>query len=165
MYNLLTSTEIPFRTESYFEGGVVISGNYIVWQDERNNEDGDIYMYNLLTSTEVPISTAPGRQREAAISGNYIVWQDDRHGNLDIYMYKPDCPIIDLYGENAQEVKVLRDFRDKVLASTPEGRKLISLYNDWSPVIVKAMEEDVAFKKMIKGKLDMLLSLIKEYVE
>jgi len=60
MYDLSTSTEIPFRTGSYIEGGAVISGNYIVWQDERNDVVPDLYMYNVLTLTEIPISTAPG---------------------------------------------------------------------------------------------------------
>jgi len=72
--------------------------------------------------------------------------------------------MIELYGESAQEVKVFRDFRDKVLDSTPEGQELISLYNAWSPVIVKTMEKDPAFKEEVKRMIDTVFPLIKGIV-
>ena len=38
------------------------------------------------------------------------------------------CPILMIFSETAEEVQLLRDFRDKVLKQTPEGRKLIEIY-------------------------------------
>ena len=53
-------------------------------------------------------------------------------------------------------------FRDTVLSQTPEGRELIKLFYFWSPFIVKAMEEDEAFKEEIKGMIDAMLSTTEE---
>ena len=56
-------------------------------------------------------------------------------------------------------------FKDTVLSQTPEGRELIKLFYFWSPFIVKAMEEDEAFKEEIKGMIDTLLSVTDEESE
>jgi hypothetical protein len=50
--------------------------------------------------------------------------------------------------------------RDEVLSQTPEGQELIRLYYEWSPVIVKAMEEDEEFKTDVKEMVDEVLLLI-----
>ena len=55
-----------------------------------------------------------------------------------------------IYGQDSEEVEILRHFRDKVLSKIPEGQEIIRLYYEWSPVIVKAMELDGNFKKEIK---------------
>jgi hypothetical protein len=54
----------------------------------------------------------------------------------------------------------LRFFRDNVLSQTPEGQELIILYYQWSPLIVKAMEEDESFKEEVKEMIDEVLSLM-----
>ena len=60
-----------------------ISGDWLVWQDRRN-ETGqdytnfDIYAYNLKTSQEIPVAVAPGAQKQPAIHGNTVVWADNR---------------------------------------------------------------------------------------
>jgi hypothetical protein len=46
------------------------------------------------------------------------------------------------------------------LNQTPEGRELIRLYYLWSPVIVRAMEEDEDFKEDVKGMLDGVLGMM-----
>jgi beta propeller repeat protein len=63
-----------------------ISGDVVVWQDERNG-DWDIHMYNLSASIETRITTNKSNQTKPAIYGDRIVWQDERNGNWDIYMY------------------------------------------------------------------------------
>ncbi|MBI5663868.1 MAG: thrombospondin type 3 repeat-containing protein [Nitrospirae bacterium] len=63
-----------------------ISGNRMVWQDNRNGND-DIYMYDISTGLETRITSDTNAQFSPAISGNRIVWQDNRNGNSDIYMY------------------------------------------------------------------------------
>ena len=66
-----------------------------------------------------------------------------------------------IYEEDSEEIRHLRSFRDHVLSKTPEGRELIKLYYMWSPVIVKAMEEDEEFKAELKEMVDGVLGLIK----
>ena len=70
------------------------------------------------------------------------------------------CCIEEIYGEESEEAELLRYFRDRVLNQTPEGRELIRLYYQWSPVIVKAMETDEEFKHEIKELVDEVLPLI-----
>ena len=48
---------------------------------------------------------------------------------------------------------------------TPEGRKLVKLYYQWSPLIVKAMEEDDDFREDVKEIIDEILVLVKEKTE
>lgn len=70
-----------------------------------------------------------------------------------------------LYGKGSKEVKILRTFREGVLRPSFVGQEIIELYYKWSPVIVKAMEEDEDFKKDVKEMIDGVLELITEEVE
>ena len=84
-----------------------VDGNYVVWEDYRNDPDGkpdannfmndnsDIYLADL-TSVDskthqpkvYPICTAPGPQLAPRISGHYVIWEDWRNGvNGEIYCY------------------------------------------------------------------------------
>ena len=56
------------------------------------------------------------------------------------------CLALKIYGEHSKEVELLRYVRDNILDKTSEGKELIRLYYQWSPAIVKAMEEDEKFK-------------------
>ncbi len=47
----------------------------------------------------------------------------------------------------------------------PEGQEIIKLYYQWSPLIVKAMEGDKAFKQEVKGMSNGVLELIGGGVE
>jgi beta propeller repeat protein len=85
-----------------------IWGDYIVWQDNRNdsvkdkNSEWDIYLYSMKTGEEKLITTAPGIHTNPSISDNKVVWEDGRsfngekelrwggnvpENNTDIYMY------------------------------------------------------------------------------
>jgi hypothetical protein len=75
------------------------------------------------------------------------------------------CPAKEIYGEGSLEVTFLRAVRDNLLSRTPEGRELITLYYRWSPVMVKAMETDGAFKEELKNMIDTLLPMIDKAVE
>jgi hypothetical protein len=70
------------------------------------------------------------------------------------------CLAEELYGEHSEKTEILRYFRDNKLSKSPEGQELISLYYEWSPAIVEAMEEDEEFKKEVKGIIDGVLWLI-----
>ena len=75
------------------------------------------------------------------------------------------CPTEEIYGEHSEETELLRYLRDNVLSKSPEGQELIRLYYEWSPAIVKAMEEDKAFKQKVEEVLDGIMFLIKGEVE
>ena len=64
-----------------------------------------------------------------------------------------------LYGEDSEEVKLLRTFRD-VLDKTREGRELVDLYYQWSPAIVNVIEADEDFKQEVKDIIDLMLTMI-----
>ena len=55
----------------------------------------------------------------------------------------------------------MRYVRDDILNQTPEGRELIKLYYQWSPVIVRAMEEDEEFREDVKEIIDGIMPFIR----
>ena len=69
-----------------------------------------------------------------------------------------------IYGEHSKEAKLLRGFRDKVLSKTPAGQALVRLYYEWSPGIVKAMNKNKKYKKVVKKMIDGVLPLIRRVV-
>jgi hypothetical protein len=73
----------------------------------------------------------------------------------------PRCPILQLYGENSEEVYLLRKFRDDVASTTPEGKQLIRLYYQWGPLLAAAIEKNEAFKAEMKKLLDTILPVIR----
>ena len=75
------------------------------------------------------------------------------------------CLLEQIYGKYSEETELLRNFRDNVLSQTPEGQEVIRLYYRWSPVIVKAMEEDEKFEEWVKEMIDGVLMLIEEKAE
>jgi len=75
------------------------------------------------------------------------------------------CPFEEIYGEDSEETELLRHFRGNVLSKIPEGQEIISLYYEWSPAIIKAMEEDEEFKKGVKKMIDEILPLVRAEVE
>ena len=62
----------------------------------------------------------------------------------------------------SRQIEFLRYFRDTILNKSPAGKEIITLYYQWSPVIVKAMEEDEDFKEDVKEMADGILELIGE---
>ena len=75
------------------------------------------------------------------------------------------CPSELLYREHSEEAETLRYVRDNILSHTPEGKEIIKLYYQWSPVIVKAIEEDEEFKGEMKEITDSILLLIEEVLD
>lgn len=96
----LIGPEIPISTAvgSQFRPVIGFNGvNYmIVWWDNRNGTDNDIYgqlvsPVGTLVGSEIPISTALGNQQRPEIKSNsdgtdfFVVWEDDRNGSMDVY--------------------------------------------------------------------------------
>jgi len=71
------------------------------------------------------------------------------------------CCTEQIYGEHSEQTKLLRYFRDSVLAQTPTGQEIIRLYYQWSPVLVKAMEKDKKFKEEVKALVDEILLMVR----
>lgn len=71
------------------------------------------------------------------------------------------CPSESLYGEHSEKTELLRYIRDNLLAQAPYGQEIIRLYYEWSPVIVKAMEEDEECKAEVTEMLDWALELMR----
>jgi hypothetical protein len=70
------------------------------------------------------------------------------------------CAVRQLYGDSSAKTQFLRSVRDNVLQTTPEGREIIKLYYQWSPVIVKAVEADEAFKGDVKEIIDEIVLMV-----
>ena len=75
------------------------------------------------------------------------------------------CLTESIYGEDSEETKLLRNFRDTILKSTPEGKEIVRLYYQWSPVIVEAMGEDKRFKEALKIIINEIFPLIRTDVD
>jgi hypothetical protein len=54
----------------------------------------------------------------------------------------------------------MRYFRDNILRKTPAGQEIIRLYYQWSPLVIKAMEEDEGLKEEVKEIVDGVLEMI-----
>jgi hypothetical protein len=75
------------------------------------------------------------------------------------------CPLKALYDSESQEIELLRLFRDTVLIKTQQGRELKGLYYQWSPFIVKAMEEDEAFQEKLEEFVKEIMPLVEKVLE
>lgn len=70
------------------------------------------------------------------------------------------CLVESIYGEDSEEVIILRYFRDQLLKNSPEGREIIKLYYAWSPFMVRLIEKDQAFRDEIKITIDEFMDVI-----
>ncbi len=75
------------------------------------------------------------------------------------------CPLELIYGEDSPEVALLKRFRDAVLTKTDEGRQLIKLYYEWSPLISERLIQSSAFENELKTTIDENLPLAQEVLE
>jgi len=59
------------------------------------------------------------------------------------------CPCLaeEIYGENPEEVALLRNFRDESLTKTVSGQELIRIYYQCSPALVRIIEKDEVLKE------------------
>ena len=75
------------------------------------------------------------------------------------------CPMTFALGEDSKDLNTFREFRDEVLSKTPVGQEIIKLYYQWSPAIIKAMEQDEGFKEDVKGMIEGVLPLVRKTVK
>jgi len=93
----ITSSEITRVTnEPYTQGYPDIWGNYIVWQDNRDNPGSElggfsIYLYDINTQNTQKISPATGNShQEPQIADGKVIWIGYDFGQRDIYLYDTD---------------------------------------------------------------------------
>jgi hypothetical protein len=75
------------------------------------------------------------------------------------------CAMEAIYGENAEQTELLREYRDNVLSKTPEGQETIKTYNKFSPDVTKLLEQMPLLKKRSKAFIDIILPGIRKKVE
>lgn len=73
----------------------------------------------------------------------------------------PYCPIEILYGEYAEETELLRYIRDRLLENSPEGQELIRLYYQWSPELLRILEEDDELSGHLREIIDEMLTMVR----
>ena len=67
------------------------------------------------------------------------------------------CSAEEIYGEDPEEIELLRYIRDNVLSQTSQGQEVIRLYYEQSPMIVGMMKKDEGFKREIEEMIDWVL--------
>jgi beta propeller repeat protein len=87
-YRISTGQQFTVSSANSNKAFARISGNTVVWSDDRNGNA--VYGYDIATETEFPICVHPGSSRGlAVVSGNYVAWQDERNlggpSDVDIY--------------------------------------------------------------------------------
>ena len=89
-----------------------------------------------------------------------VVWNRP-YNNIKVEYLLPEiCPVEAIYGSDSTETELLRSIRDNILSKTQEGRELIKMYYQWSPVIVRAMEVDEELKEDIKEMVEGILGVV-----
>ncbi|MBI5387109.1 MAG: hypothetical protein HZA90_20760 [Verrucomicrobia bacterium] len=83
--NLLTGQGFAASTTAQDALTPDVQAGRVVWQDQRDVGQGEIYFRNLETGEQRRITTNQFGQYHPAISGNWIAWTDNRNGQVDIY--------------------------------------------------------------------------------
>jgi beta propeller repeat protein len=108
MYNIKTSKQLQITNDLSSQMNPRVWGNYIIWQDSRNDPVKDypgrwsLYLYDINSEKEKLICNTLAAHSTINISDNKIVWEDERNfkgedgirggdnvpeNNKDIYMY------------------------------------------------------------------------------
>jgi len=122
-----------------------MSGELLIHTTDR----GDITYQDFILERENPVTSTSSSSSTSTSSSSTTTAPSQ------------PCPAEKIYGEDSGEVQLLRLFRDTILSETPEGQELIRLYYEWSPVIVKAIEDDENTKMEIKELIDVFLQCFK----
>ncbi len=141
----------PYRT--FFNRDVTVTVPYD--SASGGTEKLMVYIYNHLSEDWDPI------EPESVDKANKLVTFKTQVLGLFQVAGGGLCPTEQIYGQDSEEVEVLRSFRDNVLSKTPEGQEIIRLYYELAPGVVKAMGEDEGFKVRMKAVIDGILPLVR----
>ena len=126
-----------------------MSGEVLIHTTDR----GDITYQDFILERENPVTTTSSSSSTSSSTSSSST-------STTTTAPSQPCPSEEIYGEDSDEVLLLRSFRDNILSKTPEGQEIIRLYYWWSPVIVTAIEEDERVKEEIKVIIDRILLMI-----
>ena len=73
--------------------GPEVSGDMLVWNDNRNGND-DVFLYNIDDDSMIQISTNTEYDGSARISGNYVIWMSGYASAMKIMLYDISTGII-----------------------------------------------------------------------
>ena len=121
-----------------------ISGNRIVWRDERTVVANDLFMYDLATDTEIQITAYDSMQYPIPIIyNNKIVWHDKRNGNYDIFT----CDLEENVGDIIEWCNTL----------TPEGGLKQITDSNKNEIAVRLLEIGIIFNRRSQNGYDAYL--------
>ena len=75
------------------------------------------------------------------------------------------CAAEAIYGKNAEQTELLREYRDNVLSKTTEGQEIIKTYYKFSPTVTKLLEQRPLLKNKAKAFIDSMLPGIRKKIE
>jgi beta propeller repeat protein len=91
-YNINTQQLIQVTRDPATQQSPRISGDLIVWEDNRNGK-WDIFMYNLKKDLTTAVTFDDVDDREPSVSGSNVVWtRFEQDGTSDIYMINLQIP-------------------------------------------------------------------------
>jgi len=118
---------------------------------------GDYFVINPGTpTTTIPVTTTTSSDSSSTTTSTTLTTSV----NTTSTVHPTLCLIEQLYGERSQEAELLRQVRDNLLITTPEGQELIRLYYQWSFILAGNLNEDEIFREDIKAIIDDILPLI-----
>lgn len=120
--------------------------------DDNINQPGDISLNDVDGDGDLDVAVC-------GLMEDQMIWYENK-------MPKPPlCAAETIYGENSEQTKLLRKYRDNVLSKTPEGQKIIKAYYKFCPTIVNLLEKGLTLKNKAKMFIDMMLPGIRKKVE
>jgi len=94
------------------------------------------------------------------ISGEDTTTTSSTTSSLPSTTTVPPCLAELLFGEGSEEVLLLRNIRDAILSSTPEGQELTKLYYTWNWLLIEAIESNPGLKETLKTVLEQTIEVI-----
>lgn len=153
-------------SEDYFKNAASITKKFTsddLVECSEGVRDGtyDVYLHFNPTPVSYP---EPNNLRSIPLQivSGIPIWVAGEDSTTTTTSTSQSCPSTTIYGEHSEQTEILRHFRDTILNKTPEGKELIKLYYQWSPLIVKVMEQDKEFRKEVKEMIDSLLPILGE---
>lgn len=64
--------------------------------------------------------------------------------------------------DDEKSLDILREYRDKILSKTEKGEMLVELYYEYSPILIKLIEDKPELKAQLKQKIKTLIPVIKK---